>query len=238
MPLTRRIEQDQAGDVSGVRRCVGAYQQRAKGVADQYRRSIARRIGENSTQLGHHPGDGARSASWIAPAQASAIVGARRREGRNGRVHARPAQGRGRDTGLEENGRPAIAGTDQMQLLSADADHRPGRGVQPCAASSTNELVQDACSDADNDQASDRDGDHRHLELTRLAPGRRGFSISWIIVRLPRCRVLARSSFQLPSRTSSVTSSDSMDEVVPLAHTQTSRQHPWRTIWPSSPEMS
>ena len=174
MPFTRRIQQHQAGDVGGVRRCVGAHQKRPKGVADQHRRSVARRMGENSTQLGHHPGDGARSSSWLAPAQTSAIVGARRRKSRDVRAHARPAQGRGRDTGLEEDGRPAMTCTDQMQMLSADVDHQAGRGVQPCAASRTNELVHNTCSEAYHQHASDRDDDHRRsasAQTTREASG-------------------------------------------------------------------
>ena len=160
MPFTRRIEQHQAGDVIRVCRCVGARQKRAKGMADQHRRSIVRRIGENSAQLGQHPGDRARSFCWIAPAQASAIVGARTREGRDVRAYACPAQGRGCDTGLEEDRRPASTGTDQMQMLSADVDHRAGRGIEPCAASSTNELVHGTCREAYDEHASDRDDDH------------------------------------------------------------------------------
>jgi hypothetical protein len=121
---------------------------RAKGMADQHRRSIARRIGENSTQLGHHPGDRARSSSWIAPAQASAIVGARTREGRDVRASRAPSSGTRPRYRTRRERRPAIAGTDQMQMLSADVDHDAGRRVQPCAASSTNELVHDTCREA------------------------------------------------------------------------------------------
>jgi hypothetical protein len=61
-----------------------------------------------------------------------------------------------------------------MQTLSADVDHHARRGVQPCAASSTNELVHDTCSEAYHQHASNRDDDHRRLayaRLPRLRPG-------------------------------------------------------------------
>jgi hypothetical protein len=61
-----------------------------------------------------------------------------------------------------------------MQTLSAGVDHHAGRGVQPCAASSTNELVHDTCSEAYHQHASNRDDDHRRLayaRLPRLRPG-------------------------------------------------------------------
>ena len=85
----------------------------------------------------------------LAPAQAGTIVRTCVRERRNVAQHACPAQRRCRNAGLEEDRRPAVAGADDMQMLSADVEHHPGRRIPAHAVSSANELIESARSHDD-----------------------------------------------------------------------------------------
>ena len=62
----------------------------------------------------------------VAPGEAGAIVGAHPRERRQRRLHARPAQRRRGDAGLEHHGGQSLAAGPQVEPVSTDADELAG----------------------------------------------------------------------------------------------------------------
>jgi hypothetical protein len=123
----RGIDQHQPGGILAISRCEDAHDEAAERMPDeQVGRGLTGPL-EQRPELAGDPSRRARPRAGLAPSEAGAIIGARAREARHGRLHERPADRGPGQRRIEDDDRRTLPHGDQVQAESADVDEAAGR---------------------------------------------------------------------------------------------------------------
>ena len=114
----RGIDQDERRDVSAIALREDAHDEAAERVADEHERRRHAGASEQHVQLVGDAAGRARHRPGIAPAESGAIVAAGARQTRDLRLHERPADRRGAQRRVEDDGRFTVAGAVEVQTKS------------------------------------------------------------------------------------------------------------------------